>query len=399
MDRMPANRKDCQPTRRRNHIGALASFTLTAILAMFPQSVFASFHFMQIELVVGGVNGNITAQAIQLRTRAAAQEQVNRGKLIAWDAEGQNPVLLVDFDDPVSNNAGGARILAATGIMASYTDPPVDPDFILVNPIPASYLAAGSLTFENDEETLIVWRLSWGGANYTGDTTGALTNDDDREFGPPVNDPLPTGELLALTFAGTFDAKSTSNESDYVLSDGHGVLTNNAGDEFILVPADCSDADGAGPDSDGDGVRDVCDDCPADALKTEPGICGCGVSDVDSDGDGIPNCNDQGGSDNGNSNTNGNTNDNTDDDNENDNDDPGNANDNTDDNDNQNTNDNTPGDNDDDDSANDNTGGGSGAPRGCTGGIGLVFISAWGLLSWSVIRSRSSRSPRRSPRH
>ena len=34
------------------------------------------------------------------------------------------------------------------------------------------------------------------------------------------------------------------------------------------------------------------DSCPSDPAKTEPGICGCGVSDVDSDSDGIVDCND-----------------------------------------------------------------------------------------------------------
>ena len=34
-----------------------------------------------------------------------------------------------------------------------------------------------------------------------------------------------------------------------------------------------------------------CDDlCPNDSLKTDPGICGCGVPDLDSDGDGKPDC-------------------------------------------------------------------------------------------------------------
>ena len=35
------------------------------------------------------------------------------------------------------------------------------------------------------------------------------------------------------------------------------------------------------------------DQCPDDPNKTEPGQCGCGVPDVDADGDGIPDCNDQ----------------------------------------------------------------------------------------------------------
>ncbi|MEM6319170.1 MAG: zinc-dependent metalloprotease [Bacteroidota bacterium] len=34
------------------------------------------------------------------------------------------------------------------------------------------------------------------------------------------------------------------------------------------------------------------DNCPNDPNKTEPGTCGCGVADTDSDNDGTPNCND-----------------------------------------------------------------------------------------------------------
>lgn len=32
------------------------------------------------------------------------------------------------------------------------------------------------------------------------------------------------------------------------------------------------------------------DNCPADPNKTEPGVCGCGVPDDDTDGDGVPDC-------------------------------------------------------------------------------------------------------------
>lgn len=36
----------------------------------------------------------------------------------------------------------------------------------------------------------------------------------------------------------------------------------------------------------------VADNCPNDPNKTEPGICGCGVPDTDTDNDGTPDCND-----------------------------------------------------------------------------------------------------------
>ncbi len=56
--------------------------------------------------------------------------------------------------------------------------------------------------------------------------------------------------------------------------------------------ADCLDGCNDLIDSDGDGVVNCIDGCPNDALKTEPGVCGCGVADDDSDGDGIKDCND-----------------------------------------------------------------------------------------------------------
>ncbi len=46
-------------------------------------------------------------------------------------------------------------------------------------------------------------------------------------------------------------------------------------------------------DSDGDGALDCSDQCPSDPGKTAPGVCGCGVPDTDSDGDGAPDCSDQ----------------------------------------------------------------------------------------------------------
>jgi hypothetical protein len=344
----------------------------------------ASFHFMQIEKIVGGVNGDTSAQAIQLRMRVAEQGQVNRGKLVVFDAAGENPVVIVDFANTVRNDGASDRVLVNSIPIRAYTDPPAAETFTMENWIPASYLAAGSLVFENDEETLIVWRVSWGGATYTGDTNGALTNDDDREFGPPFAGPLPVDGLQVLEFTGPFGAKSTSNSADYRLSDGPGVLTNNSGDTFTLIVPDCDDPDGAGPDSDADSVRDVCDECVDDPGKSEPGICGCGVADTDSDFDGIPNCNDpdQGGG-NENENENGNSNDNENDnvsnenENVNDNGEPGP----------DNANDNGGGDND-------NTSSAGSSPRGCSLGFGAIFAGLLGLSSLRAVAA-SGRVRRR----
>ena len=43
-------------------------------------------------------------------------------------------------------------------------------------------------------------------------------------------------------------------------------------------------------DSDADGIGDNADTCPFDETKTAPGVCGCGVADIDTDGDDIFDC-------------------------------------------------------------------------------------------------------------
>ena len=47
-------------------------------------------------------------------------------------------------------------------------------------------------------------------------------------------------------------------------------------------------------DANSNGVPDcrdgAIDFCPADAAKTTPGTCGCGVSDADANGNGVPDC-------------------------------------------------------------------------------------------------------------
>ncbi len=45
-------------------------------------------------------------------------------------------------------------------------------------------------------------------------------------------------------------------------------------------------------DTDNDGTADCNDNCPSDPNKIEPGICGCGTPDIDTDGDGTEDCND-----------------------------------------------------------------------------------------------------------
>jgi hypothetical protein len=209
---------------------------LLGVVALQP-AAHASFHEMQIEQVIGSVDGDTTAQAIQLRMRAPGQNFVSQGKLVVVDAAGLNPITILVFTSNVANGATGDRVLIASANFPSHTTPPAMPDFTMTNLIPASYFAAGSLTWQNKITGEILWRLSWGGAAYTGPTTGSTTNDADGQFGPAFPSPLPSACSTALLFPGPATALSTNNAADYVTTTGNVVFTNNAHVSFtIAVP-------------------------------------------------------------------------------------------------------------------------------------------------------------------
>ena len=205
----------------------------------------ATFDLMQIEQVIGGVNGDVSAQAIQLRMRAAFQCFLEPGRLWVHDAAGANPILLFDFSvcppfvQCVAECVAGDRVLLTSANFSDFLDTPMAADFILTNLIPESYLAAGSLTFEDSAGT-IYWRLSWGGAAYSGPNDGSCVNDDspcpNGDFGPPWPEPLPSGGVEALRFQGPAEAPSTTNVDDYAPTAGAAVFTNNAGASATITP-------------------------------------------------------------------------------------------------------------------------------------------------------------------
>src|SRR5207248_3859394 len=145
-----------------------------------------------------------------LRMRSLNQTQVQQGSLYARDATGSNPVLLLAIPSAVASGAVGSRVLVATAAFSQMTVPPVTPDFLMSNPIPDSYLAAGSITWE-DNFGDVLWRLSWGGAGYTGSGSALTTNDADGNYNPPFAGPLPSENDQALQFQGAANALSTNN--------------------------------------------------------------------------------------------------------------------------------------------------------------------------------------------
>lgn len=212
------------------------------VITLVAPAAQASFHLMQIEQVMGGVCGDATAQAIQLRMRSSDQNQVAGRRLVAYDAAGANPVVLINLPGNVSGSSAGSRILVTSTQFSSLSPPTAD--FTLSNLIPPTYLAAGRLTFEDASiyGKTIFWSLSWGGAAYTGPTNGALTNDADGNFGPPFDGALPSSSDRTLRFQGSFGSLSTNNAADYAVATGGAVFTNNGGTAGTVV--DCVFGDG-----------------------------------------------------------------------------------------------------------------------------------------------------------
>ena len=188
---------------------------------------------MQIEQVIGGVNGDTTAQAVQLRMRSPGQNLVMGVQLVAVDAAGNNPITLLTFPANVSNADAGSRILITTSSFASHEATPIASDFTMIA-IPPSYLAAGRLMFQR---LGIQWSVSWGGAGYTGPNTGTMDNDTNGNFGPPFAGALPSTSTSALLFNGPASAMSTSNAADYSVTTGGATFTNNADESTELLGA------------------------------------------------------------------------------------------------------------------------------------------------------------------
>jgi hypothetical protein len=187
---------------------------------------------MQIEQAIGGIDGDTTAQAVQLRMRFGGQNSIGQARLRAWDAGGANPVLLVDFTNSVSNAAAGDRILVASAKFKELY-PGIAVDATMTNLIPSAYVAAGRLTFEQDDGT-IMWSLAWGGAAFTGTNTGSTNNDSDGDFGAPFAGPLPSTSKQALSFTGAAADLSTTNVAQYALSADPATVHNNAGASLSL---------------------------------------------------------------------------------------------------------------------------------------------------------------------
>ncbi len=229
MSRSPVARNPIARTR------VLALLLAGAVSSFLSAPADASFHFMQVEQIVGGICGDTRAQVVQLRMRTGGQNLVSGARLIATDATGSNPVTLLVFPANVTTSTVGSRILIASPPAAAIL---TGEDFTMTATIPASYLAAGRLVFTDPPGTSIYWSVSWGGAAYTGSNAGNTDNDADGNFGPSFPTRLLSTTSQGLLFQAAAGALSTNNAADYAYTTDDATFVNNAG-TAVTLSADC----------------------------------------------------------------------------------------------------------------------------------------------------------------
>ncbi|MBN1652354.1 MAG: LamG domain-containing protein [Deltaproteobacteria bacterium] len=113
----------------------------------------------------------------------------------------------------------------------------------------------------------------------------------------PVGDASSPGNTAHPTDNGDARKEPTTNGADQnpgkddaaVAPIDGGIGDENRDAGLIREDATVSDTDSSSPPIDASTDED---ECPEDPDKTTPGVCGCGVSDTDEDGDGTLDCND-----------------------------------------------------------------------------------------------------------
>jgi len=128
-----------------------------------------------------------------------------------------------------------------------------------------------------DQEVTAGDTITLDGSTGAADAGSQVTYQWEEVSGDPVSIPNATSATLS------FSAPAVSSDSTLVFKlivsrDG---LSSSDQVAVIVHPLQS----GAPPS-----LPPPVDNCPNDPNKTEPGICGCGVPDTDSDGDGTPDC-------------------------------------------------------------------------------------------------------------
>ena len=245
----------------------------------------AAFHCMRIASVMAGANGDANIQYVELRMNLSGQSFVANHQIKFRDASSPTPVATFTFPDiggagtpEVPNSASGSSILIATAEFAASAT--VVPDFIfsdgtVIDPntsmtVPSNMSGTGDLKhpvsvgsgkvsfaegFDNCQVggPAVVDSVAYG-TSFTGTIDyGGMSGTE------KFPSDLPTSGTQALV-VNNLNAEPVNNASEYSLQTvpvsvppGANTPRNNAGNTGSILPSD----------SDGDGVPNSSDNCPA----------------------------------------------------------------------------------------------------------------------------------------
>lgn len=210
----------------------LIAVTLSWLLPA--SSAFAAFHLIQIEEIIGGINGDTTEQAIQLRYQFGDQNAIANFRVRYWNSTGTVATTLFTFPSAISSTPSkptGTNILLASTAFNSLMSsvPGYSSDFTLTSTIPANILAGGKLTFETDTGS-IIWSVAFGA--YTGTNTGVYN---DTDFGGATV-AIPTDSMKGIHFTAAAGTASTTNAAQYSVIDPAKVRGLAGGAGVTVVP-------------------------------------------------------------------------------------------------------------------------------------------------------------------
>lgn len=199
------------------------------------------------------------------------------------------------------------NLLQANTVTASFVAPTVSADTTLEFQLTAS---DGQFT-SSDSVSILVYnttdpaslapvanagndRVAVGGTEVTLDGSGsdgggaALGYEWTQTSGPAVT--LSGADQAQASFVAPSVTVTTQLVFELTVTANDAVDT----DEVVVTVVESLTSDPGGDpcsiDSDNDGVNNCDDGCPSDPNKTDPGACGCGQSDADNDNNGLPDC-------------------------------------------------------------------------------------------------------------
>jgi hypothetical protein len=180
---------------------------------LLPPPGVRTFHFMQIEQIIAGVDDRPRPGDPAPHAHHQPEYSSRKGRLIAWDAAGLNPVILDTMKTNVTFGIPEPR--AACDLLVRREPQPADHAGLHPRQPDPGLLPAGGIDHVRGRLRDDLLARLVGGASYTETRQARPRNDLDGNFGPAFADPLPSGSGQALRINKAANALSTNNAADY----------------------------------------------------------------------------------------------------------------------------------------------------------------------------------------